>query len=448
VTRTAPPVGPPTAVRFPAIARRTLDNGLRVWVIEHHRVPTTTAVLLIDRGSAADPEDHPGLASAAVDLADEGAGPHKAIELASAFGDLGTELVSEVGPDVTWLSFSSLTRVLPEALSLLADVVARPHLEEADFRRVVELRSHQLQQRSRSAGMAADRTLVSAIFGGHPYGHGTLGTSRALTAMRVDDAREFWSASVGPAAATLVIAGDVAGSTAFDMAADAFGGWQAPGFRPFALPPLAPPGPPDTLFVERPGAAQSEVRVGHLGPARNVEDFHGLLVLDAILGGQFTSRINRNLREAKGLTYGARTAFGFRRAGGSFVCDASVQSDRTAEAVAEILREFAAIREPGSVVEDELERARASLSRGYVRNFETATQHARAAVQLAAYDLDDRTFDRFVPSIEAVGPADVERLAEAHIRPEDAVIVVVGDPGERPRLEGLGRPVRTVIPEF
>ncbi|HUF48639.1 MAG TPA: pitrilysin family protein [Vicinamibacterales bacterium] len=448
MTRTAPPVGPPTAVRFPDIARRTLDNGLRVWVIEQVRVPTATAVLLVDRGSAADPVHLPGLAGAAVDLLDEGAGSRKAIELAGAFGDLGTELVSEVGPDVSWLSFSSLARVFGEALALLADVVARPHLYEADFRRVIELRSHQLQQRSRSAGMAADRTLVGAMFSGHPYGHGTLGTSRALGAMRADDARAFWTESVGPAAATLVIAGDVRASAAFDMAAGTFGGWRAPGSQPFAVPELRSAGEPAVLFVARPGAAQSEVRVGHIGPPRKVDDFHGLLVLDAILGGQFTSRINRNLREAKGLTYGARTSFGFRRAGGSFVCDASVQSDRTAEAVSEILREFAEIRRPGSVVDAELERARASLSRGYVRNFETASQYARAAVQLATYDLDDRTFDRFVPSVEAVGPADVERLAVEHIRPDEAVIVVVGDPAQRPLLEGLGRPVSVVTPEF
>jgi zinc protease len=443
-----PPVGEPTAVRFPRIERETLDNGLHVWVIEEHCVPAVTVALVVDAGTSADPPALPGLAGVALDLLDEGAGGRNAIELADAFGDLGCELGSDVGPDVASLGFTAITRVLPAALDLLGDVVQRPAHLEPDFRRVVELRKHNLQQRSRSAGSVADRALLAAVFGTHPYAHGALGTSAALDRMGLDRARTFWARRYAPQSATLVVSGDVDPPRVIDMVRASFGGWTNPSYEPPA--PAAPPPPmvAGVHFVDRPGAAQSELRVGHTGPPRTVPGYHGLLVLDALLGGQFSSRINRNLREARGLTYGARTSFGFRRFAGNFTCDASVQSDRTAEAASEVIREFEAIR-AAPVSDEELARAKAALSRGYVRHFETASQYVRAAMQLVTFGLDDRTFDRFVPAVESVSAADVLALAKEYIRPDEAAIVVVGDSRHcRAGLDGLGRPVIEAAPEF
>lgn len=444
---TPPPIGPPDRVRFPPIARVTLPGGLRVWTIEERSVPTVTATFVVRRGAAADPPGRPGLSGVAVDLVDEGAGGRDAIELADAFADLGCELVSDVGPDATTLGFSSVARVLPAALRLLGDVVRRPAFLEPDFRRVVELRKHRLAQRSRSAGAVADRALGQAIFGAHPYGHSALGTTASLDEITLDEARGFWMSSCEPGDATLIVAGDVEPALVADQAATVFGDWVTAGHRAMDAPSPAEATQPVVHFVERPGAAQSELRVGHLGPPRLIPEYHGLVVLNALLGGQFASRINRNLRETRGLTYGARTSFVFRRFGGTFLAEASVQGDRTAEAAAEVLREFDQIRE--EVVPDaELERARDALSRGYVRLFETASQYARAAEQLTTYDLDDQTFDRFVPAVEAVLAGHVRELARRFVRPADAVIVVVGDPQCRSSLDALGRNVVMVSPEF
>ncbi len=445
---TPPPVGAPTPVRFPPIVRDALANGLGVWTIAHTTVPTATVAFVVDRGTASDPPGRPGLAGVAADLLDEGAGGRTAIELADAFGALGCELNVDVGPDVTTLSFSSLARVVPGALALMADVVRRPTHDDADFRRVVELRQHSLQQRSRSAVAVADRALAHAVFGTHPYGHGALGTRAALDAMQREEARQFWRESCAPESATLIVSGDVDPMAVMAAARASFGDWTSATYRPADPLPEAVQPVSAVCFVDRPGAAQSELRVGHLGPPRSVPGYHGLLVLDAILGGQFSSRINRNLREKRGLTYGARTSFGFRRHLGGFSCGASVQSDRTAEAAAEVLREFSAIRE-APVSADELERAKAALSRGYVRSFETATQYVRAAIQLVTHRLDDDVFNRFVPAIEAVDSDQVYDLARVHIRPREAVVVVVGDRAQcLPSLEALGRPVTVVTPEF
>lgn len=443
-----PPAGEPTPVRFPAIARTRLDNDLGVWTIKHTGVPVVSASLLVPHGTGRDPVTAHGLAGLTGDMLDEGAGTRSAIELAEAFGRLGTQLDIDVGPDTTVLSFSALARVFPAALTLMADAVMRPTMAADDFARVRELRVSRLRQLSRSAATMADRAYVSAVFAGHPYGHGALGTTASLEALSVDDARRFWETTFGPAGATLVVCGDVDDAEVARAATAVFGAWSQPpaSVRDQAPPALVPD--PRVILVSRPGSPQSELRIGHAGPARTTPDYHALVVLNAVVGGQFTSRINRRLREEKGITYGAHTSFDFRVLAGSFSCDSSVQADATGTAVADVLDEFAAARRE-SVVGDELAAAKASLTRGYVRNFETAGQLGRAAAQLATYGLPDDTFDRFVPRVEAVESPDVLAAAARVIRPDEATVVVVGDPDVCVRsLALLGRPVVELKPEF
>jgi predicted Zn-dependent peptidase len=443
-----PSPGHPTPIHFPAITRTRLDNGLGVWGIAHRRAPIVTATLLLARGSGDDPIGRHGLASLTGDLLDEGAGTRDAIALADAFGRLGTQLDIDVGPDATSLTVSGLARVLPQALALMADVVMRPRIEAADFARVRELRLSRLRQLSRSAATMADRAYVSALFGAHAYGHGALGTSASLDAISIDDARAFWSAMYGPIASTLIVVGDVDVAEIGAHVDTTFGGWR----EGTAAPPRAvtPDATPDrrVLLVDRPGAPQAELRIGHVGPSRLTPAYHALVTLNAVLGGQFTSRINRRLREEKGVTYGARTSFDFRRVAGTFSCDTSVQADATGTAVADVLDELDRVRQD-EVPAAELDAAKASLTRGYVRNFETAGQLARAAVQLAAYGLPDDTFDRFVPGVDVVSRAAVHAAASEFIRPADATIVVVGDAETcQAQLETLGRTVELARPEF
>ncbi|MEO8484323.1 MAG: pitrilysin family protein [Acidobacteriota bacterium] len=443
-----PSPGDPTAIRFPPIARGRLDNGLSVWTIPYRGAPVASATLVLSRGTGDDPAPLPGLASLTGDLLDEGAGSRDAIVLADAFGQLGTQLDIDVGPDATTLSISGLARFLPEALVLMADVVIRPRLEAGDFARVRELRLNRLRQLSRSATTMADRAYVSALFGGHAYGHGALGTTSSLEAVTLADAQEFWRRMYAPAAATLIVVGDIEPQDVASHAGRAFGAWQAKMAVPAPTATPDEPADPRVLLVDRPGSPQSELRIGHVGPPRSTPVYHALVTLNAVLGGQFTSRINRRLREEKGVTYGARTSFDFRRVAGTFSCDTSVQADATAAAVTDVLEEFGRVGED-SVPADELDAAKASLTRGYVRNFETAAQIARAAVQLATHALPDETFDRFVPAIQHVTGTAVRDAARAWIRPSEATVVVVGDAAVcAAPLEAIGRTVSIVSPEF
>lgn len=444
-----PAVGDPSPVRFPAIDRVELGNGVRVWSVGHAAVPVVTISLLMDGGTAGDPPDRPGLASLVAALMAESAGARDVIAMADALARIGGHLSVEPGADVVAVTLTTLARHFDIAADLLADIVRRPGLTAPDFDRVRDLRRSRLTQASRTAGAVADRAILAAVFGDHPYGHGALGTSRTAEAVTLDEARGHWESSWGPRRATLLVAGDVEAGRVEAGARRAFGDWEG---RALPFVPVGPPtAPPDrrVRLIDRPGAPQSELRVGHIGPPRRTPDYHALLTLNALLGGQFTSRINRNLREARAITYGARSSFEMRRVGGLFSCDTSVQADATAVAASEILRECREVAGDHAIGADELARAKASLARGYGRQFETAAQLARAMAHLVTYDLDFDAFDRFVPAIGRLTAADVTRAACAALHPDDAAVVVVGDMDRVGKsLEALGRDVIQTQVEF
>ncbi len=426
-----------------------MDHGARVWSVGHTAVPAVTIALVMDGGTGGDPRDRPGLTSLVAALMTEGAGRRDAIEVADALARMGGHLSVDPGADAAVVTLTTLARHFEAALDLLADLVRRPRLMAADFERVRDLRRSRLIQSSRVAGTVADRAMLAAVFGDHPYGHGALGTTRAVEATTLDEVRSHWASTWAPARATLLVAGDVEASRVWSGAVRAFGDWDA---TPVTVAPLvAPAAVPDrrVRVIDRPGSPQSEVRVGHGGPPRRTRDYHALLTMNALLGGQFTSRINRNLREVRAITYGAHSSFEMRRAGGVFSCDTSVQADATADAVSEILRECREVSGDGAIGAAELAQARASLARGYARQFETAAQHARALVQMLIYDLDHDAVDRFVPAIEQLTASDLTRVARTWLHPDDASVVVVGDLSRiGPSLEGLGREITPTSVEF
>jgi predicted Zn-dependent peptidase len=425
-----PSLGAEPPFRFPEIRRTALANGLRVWTVEHRQVPLVAVLALVPVGASSDPPDRPGLAAITGDMLDEGAGDRSALEVHEALGRIGAQLDLEVGHDATVLALTTLQRYLDRGIELMRDMLVRPRFEQRDFDRVRDLRLNRLLQLKDMPPALADRAFMQLLYRNHPYGHLPIGSEGALRSLVLRDIGAFHRRAVVPARTTLIAVGDASHEALSGVVRAAFEGWTAEPDGSVADPDTfpEPPQPPSRLaLVHRAGAAQSELRVGHVALSRRSPDYHAALVANMVLGGQFVSRINLNLREDKGYTYGARTAFEFRRAPGPFVLHASVQSDATADALREAIGEIRAIRGDRPITRAELELGRASLTRGYPRGFETADQIARGAAQLALYGLPDDYFSTFIPKVLSLGEAEVTAVAARHIDPSRLLTVVVGD---------------------
>jgi len=366
---------------------------------------------------------------------------------------MGAQLDIEVGADATLLTITALARFADRAFGLAADMVIRPRMEAREFERVRELRINRLVQLRDVPSAQAERAFAALLFGTHPYGHLPIGTTASLGAASLDDVTAFHRTAYVPSRATIVAVGDAPPERLFDLTERAFGAWTAnqPDPAPAAAWTLPPTATSNRLaIVDRPGSPQSELRIGHVGLPRSTPDYHALLTMNMVLGGQFVSRLNMNLREHKGYTYGVRTSFDFRKGPGLFSMQTSVQSAATADTIRESLAEIEAIRGARPVTRAELELGRAALTRGYPRNFETGEQIGRAAAQIALYDLPDDYFSTFVPRVLSLTPDDLTRVASAHIDPSRLTAVIVGD---RAKVEdglselGLGDAM-TAVPEF
>jgi zinc protease len=429
---TLPVLGPSGAFKFPAIHRRVLSNGLDVRAIAHHNVPVVAAVLLIPAGTAADPNDRPGLAAFTADLLDEGSAGRSAIEVSNALARCGADLDIDVGPDAIAMTFTTLTRFLKPALALLGEMAMAPNLAQPDIERVRKLRLERLRQLRDHAPAVAERALMRLLYRDHPYGHLGLGSEASLESTTADNLRMFHAGAFVPSGASVIVVGDEQPEDLFAAAEEVFGPWETPRDMPpvnrhagLSPPPLIPEH--RLAIVPRAGAAQSEIRIGHVCASRETPDYHALVLLNMILGGQFVSRVNMNLRQDKGYTYGVRTGFDLRRGLGPFALQTSVGTEVTAPAIREAIKELDDIRGTRPATAEELATARASVTRGYPRGFETAQQVARGVGQLALHGLPDSFFEEFVPKVESITLEDINRVAAEYLDPARMVTLAVGD---------------------
>jgi len=395
-------------------------------------VPIVSIVLLVPGGSSVDPVDTYGLVSMTAGLLDEGSRGQSALDVADRVARIGGDIDVEAGMDAVVIGLTTLDRFYETGLDLVHEIVSAPNLANDDFNRIRNLRLERLRQMKDHAAALAERAFARVVYGSHPYGHLSLGSEEALTSMTVDATRSLHAALFTPAGSTLVVVGDRPEGELLDLAATMFEPWRAAAStmtidRAAAL--LAPPAMPAVKLgvISRPGSAQSELRIGHACAARSTPDYHVLLILNTILGGDFVSRLNLNLREAKGYTYGVRTGFNLRRGIGPFVMQTSVGTDVTGPAIREALMEISAIADTRPATPDEVALAFASVSKGYPRGFETSGQVARSVAQLALHDLPDSYFEDFIPRLSQVTSDDVSAAARRYLTPDKMTTLIVGD---------------------
>ena len=420
--------GPAPSLKLPPIQRDTLPNGLTLLLMEQHELPVVEFNMVFRTGSAADPQGLPGLAGFTADMLDEGTKTRSALELSEAKRELGAEMYVGSGWDGITAYIGSLRKNLDPTLSLLADVVRNPAFAGADVERVRKSRQTQVLQNKDNQQFQAQAIAAHALYPeSHPYAWTELGTDKALAQITPDQMRDFYTRSMVPANATLIAVGDLTMDEFKRAATASFGTWQG-GQAPRSEVASAPQLPGRKLvLVDKPGATQSVIAVAQLGLARGDQDEFAVRVMNHVLGGQFMSRINLNLREDKGYTYGARSFFDMRRGQGPFVATASVQTEVTAPAVQEFMKELRDVHGSRPLSEKELADGRNGLTLGFPRQFETAGDLAGKLSDLVLYNLPADYFDTYVRNIEAVDLAAANHAGKQHVLPDNAAVVVVGD---------------------
>jgi predicted Zn-dependent peptidase len=433
--RTKPPaIGPAPSLKLPTIQKQKLSNGLAVWIVEHHEVPLAQVNMIVRSGSAVDPIGKYGVGSLAAAMLDEGAGTRSSLELADALEFLGANLSTTSSFDFSAIRLSVPVSKLGDALPLMADVTLRPTFPAGELDRLRQERLTGLLQARDNPAALIQLAFPRVVFGPtHRYGTSANGLPPAIEAFTVADLQSFYRAHYRPDNATLLIVGDVTPAAVMPMLEKAFGSWKAEGMAPLvAEVPMAPQLKSRQIFiVDKPDAPQSQIRIGWVGVPRSTADYAALEVLNTILGGSFTSRLNQNLREDKGYSYGASSAFDMRLSAGPFLAAAGVQSDKTGESVKEFFNELDRI---GTVIpEDELKKAKNYVALAFPGEFETTGDLARKLEELVVYNLPEDTFATFVGAVTSVTAADLQKLAARYIQPDKMAVVVVGD---RKSIEG------------
>jgi zinc protease len=447
--RTRPPaLGPAPALKLPAVQRLTLANGLRLWLLENHEVPLVQANLVVLSGAGADVPGQFGAASMTAAMLDEGAAGKAALALADEVEFLGAQLTTAASFDASAVRISTPATKLPEAMDLLADVTLAPDFPQQELERLRTERLTTLLQARDDPPTLAGIAFPRLLFGPeHRYGTGAGGTEATLKALGVDQLRTFHRGHYRPDNAVLIVVGDVTPAVLRPLADRRFGVWKAAGppAPPFPTRTAPQPGKRQIFIVDKPGSAQSQIRIGLVGVPRSTPDYVALDVWNTILGGSFTSRLNNNLREQHGYAYGASSRFDMRRAAGPFQAGAGVQTDKTAEALKEFFVELNRMLQP--IPPDELEKAKNYAALSFPGEFETTGQLAVKLEELAIYDLPEDTFTKYVDDVQKTAPADMARVAKTYLLMDRLVVVIVGDRAtiEAPvRAANLG-PV-TIVP--
>lgn len=413
----------PKPLELPDVTQLILANGLEVRLVEQKTLPTVMMFFEWDVGSANDPRRKSGLASLCGDLLDESTKALDHAEFVTKQADHAVGIWANPGSETTTVGMQALQRELGPALDLLAEMLLTPGMRKADFERLVEQHKAGIEQSKTSPTSIAYRVWGSVVWGGeHPLGK--IETADSIDQITLDDCNT-WVGKLRPEGARLWVVGKIDAEDLRKQLEARFGDWTGKAPK-LAKPGKRKPAKGTMFFVHVPNAAQSQIIVGHPGPARAAPDYEATQVMAAIFGGSFSSRLNMNLREDKGWAYGARGGFGYARSGSTFSATSSVRTDATGGALREIAKEIQTMRSTDPSAE-ELSREREGAQRALPASFSTATETLYSFRELAFYDLPVDWYDGYQDRLKALDVAAIRKAAEAHLQANDFVIVVAGD---------------------
>jgi zinc protease len=428
---------PAREVKFPPYQIRTLANGLQVIAVSHHEQPAVALRLIVRAGGAQDPPEKSGVATLVAALLDQGTATRDAEQIATAIDSIGGLIGTGAGSDLTFIQSIVMKDSLAFGLDMVSDLARNPKFspEELERQRQQVLSGLKVgyEDPDYIAGMVFDRL----VYGFHPYGKPDTGTPASIASVTRDDLVSFHKAWFGANNAILAIVGDVTHEEAFAGAERAFGKWaQAEQSAP--KPVAAPPPTRRVVVIDRPGAVQTEIRVGNLGLSRKHPDFLALDLAINILGGEGGNRLHRVLRSDRGLTYGASADVNAFKDSGNIVADTDTRSESTGEALRLIVDEFWRLQRQ-RVRDEELADAQAYLTGSFPLSIETPSAIALQVLNAVFYGLDLNELQNYRERVNAITPDDIQRVAREYLRPDRLSIVLVGDASSfAKQLAGVG----------
>ena len=429
---------PPRPYQFPRFERRRLGNGLQLVVAPVRKLPIATVIALVDAGAVSDEDGREGVAELTAELLLEGTLTNDGAELVERFERLGASVDASTDWDGALVTLTALTEHLASAVTLLGEVLRSPSFPEREVERLKgERLAELLQLRTEPRGLA-DEMLTRVLYApSSRYSRPEGGSEASVSAISRDDVQRFYSARYRPGGLTLIIAGDISGDEAERLASRTFGDWTGTAPDPVRTSDRPARQERAVHIVAKPDAPQSELRLGNVGLPRNHRDYYSAVVMNAVLGGLFSSRINLNLRETHGYTYGAFSHLDWRRQAGPFVVSTAVASEVTAPAAKEAIGEIERIRSE-KITHAELSLATSYLDGVFPIRYETTDAIAGALATLVRYELPDDFYDTYRQHVRAVSTDEVLRVAREHLHPEALQMLVVGDPENvQEQLEAL-----------
>ena len=433
----APQAGPPSSLKLPVASSFKLPNGLTVILAEQHKLPVVSSRLVVLTGSDANPIERPGLASFTAEMLPEGTGTRSAPQIADDAAQIGSAVATVSRPDYSAVGIGTLKQNVDAALGLLSDVALNPKFDPAEIERIRKQRETDVLQLHDEPVQLAVGVMLRTVYGPNsPYGYRELGTEDSNKIISRDEMLKFWQTGYAPGNSALVLSGDVTADEARALAEKYFGKWQ--GATSKHQPPTVDAKESRGIYiVDKPGSPQTFVLAGGLGVPRSSPDYVPLEVMNNALGGLFSSRINMNLREEHGYTYGGFSEFVYRRGSGIFFAGGGIRTDVTAPAVSEIFKELGRIR-TAPLSPEELKFAKDSFSLSLAGRFETSQDTANTFSELFTYDLPLTYYADLPGQINAVTSDQIQRVATEHVHPDTAVVIAAGDRAKiEPELKKL-----------
>jgi len=414
----------------PKIHKEILANGMNVYVVEKKNISSVLSGLIVKGGSSLDPISLPGISAVVTAMLEEGTTSRTSEEITNEFEFMGSSLISQTSQEFSLIGAEVLSKHFEQSLSILSDLIINPSYPEHELERIKNQRIVHIKRLYDDPNSLSEILFPSILYGeSFKYGHSPIGTEKSLTSINQTQLYSHYKATYKPKNTSLIVIGNTSLNEVMNLVNQKFGNWTASEdfLESNEVPPKEFPKKIEILLANKTDAAQSVIRAGHLTIPRTHNDYVSLMILNQILGGQYTARFNMNLRQEKGYSYGYRSWIEWHNEVSAIIAGGDVQTDATKESIFETINEFASLSEKRPVSNDELENSKSSIIQQFPLSFESVNQILERIVSIILFNLENNYYDNHIDRITKVNLSDIHNVVQSHIKAQQLRILVIGD---------------------